>query len=230
MSAVVTALRGNRRSVEEKIRSMCSVVRLGDVDTYRSPAVGVKESRWLKDAGFTVAQSLVMLQHTGRLPSPDTAAIGVRDVTSRHVLSPKRADVLHRLLEIDAESFPSPWNLDTRTFHHACHATSEHRVILAEDDASSLPDGYAIVGRVGSRSYLQRLAVAPEFRRRGVARALVHHASRWADLRGATTMLVNTEPTNTAALALYRSLGFDTLSEPLVVLERAVYPMPGLPA
>jgi hypothetical protein len=36
-------------------------------------------------------------------------------------------------------------------------------------------------------------------------------------------MLVNTEPTNKAALALYHSLGFVTLPDPLVVLERPVH-------
>jgi ribosomal protein S18 acetylase RimI-like enzyme len=35
-------------------------------------------------------------------------------------------------------------------------------------------------------------------------------------------MLVNTEPTNAAALALYRSLGFDVLPDSFVVMERAV--------
>jgi hypothetical protein len=39
-------------------------------------------------------------------------------------------------------------------------------------------------------------------------------------------MLVNTEPTNTTALALYRSLGFDVLPDSLVVMERAVHITP----
>jgi ribosomal protein S18 acetylase RimI-like enzyme len=99
-------------------------------------------------------------------------------------------------------------------------------VIIAHDSTEHLPVGFAIIGRVGVRSYLQRLAVAPEARRRGVARQLVHHASLWADGRGAATMLVNTEPTNTTALALYRSLGFDVLPDSLVVMERAVHVTP----
>ena len=41
-------------------------------------------------------------------------------------------------------------------------------------------------------------------------------------------MLVNTEPTNAAALALYHSLGFVTLPDPLVVLERPVHTTAGV--
>lgn len=219
---MVTALRGNRRGAEGKIRSMCSVVRRGEADTYRTPALGAKDAQWLKLEGFGVVQTLIVLQRAGRVSSPSVASTLCRDATSRHVLSPKRDELLRTLLAIDASSFVAPWNLDSRTFEHACRATSEHRIVIASADPSGETVGYAIVGRVGIRSYLQRLAVAPEARRRGVGRALVHHASHWADGRGATSMLVNTEPTNTAALALYRSLGFETLPDSLVVMERAV--------
>jgi len=227
---VVTALRGNRRGAEGKIRSMCSVVSLGDVDTYRTPALSSTDALWLKDEGFTVAQTLVVLQRTGRVSTPSVPAAMCRNETSRHLLSPKRKGLLRALLAIDAASFPAPWNLDAPAFRHACRATGEHRVVIANDDNATSPIGYAIVGRVGVRSYLQRLAVAPHARRRGVAQALVHNASLWADSRGATTMLVNTEPTNAAALALYRSLGFDMLPDSFVVMERAVNVAPEVSA
>jgi len=223
---VVTALRGNRRSAEAKIRSMCSVVELGGVDTYRTPALGSADARWLSDEGFTVAQTLVVLQRTGRVSTPTATPTICIEETSRHLLSPRHEKLLHDLIAIDAASFPAPWNLDRGAFRHACRATGEHRVIIAHDSTEHLPVGFAIIGRVGVRSYLQRLAVAPEARRRGVARQLVHHASLWADGRGAATMLVNTEPTNTTALALYRSLGFDVLPDSLVVMERAVHITP----
>jgi GNAT superfamily N-acetyltransferase len=228
---VVTTLRGNRRGAEGKIRSMCSVVPLGDVDTYRTPALSSTDALWLKDEGFTVAQTLVVLQRTGRVSTPSVPTVVCRNETSRHLMSPKRKELLRALLAIDAASFPAPWNLDAPAFRHACRATGEHRVVIAnDDDNATSPIGYAIVGRVGVRSYLQRLAVAPHARRRGVAQALVHNASLWADSRGATTMLVNTEPTNAAALALYRSLGFDVLPDSFVVMERAVNVAPEVSA
>ena len=42
----------------------------------------------------------------------------------------------------------------------------------------------------------------------------------WAHSRGALDLLVNTEQSNAAALALYRGLGFVTVPDRLSVLER----------
>ena len=238
MSAVVTALRGDRRSGETKIRSTCSSLTLAGVATYRTPALSTNDARWFFDHGFVVRQSLVMLQRTGRLGSTAIGRetpIGVEydDVTCRHVMARQQQRLLSELLHIDGESFAAPWNLSAPAFRHACRATSEHRVIIARaiasgGDASGSASGYVIVGRSADQAYLQRLAVHPTHRRTGIARSLVWHASQWAGTRGADSMLVNTEPTNAAALALYHSLGFVTLPDPLVVLERPVHSTTGV--
>lgn len=234
MSAVVTALRGDRRSGETKIRSTCSKLSVAGVAIYRTPALSTNDARWFFDHGFVVRQSLVMLQRTGRLGSTAIGRgtpVGVEydDVTCRHVMARQRQQLLSELLHIDGESFAAPWNLSAPTFRHACHATSEHRVIIASSsDAGGSAIGYVIVGRSAGQAYLQRLAVHPTHRRTGIARSLVWHASQWACTRGADSMLVNTEPTNAAALALYHSLGFVTLPDPLVVLERPVHATTGV--
>lgn len=179
-----------------------------------------------------------MLQRTGRLGSTAIGRgtpIGVEydDVTCRHVMARQRERLLSELLHIDGESFAAPWNLSPPAFRHACRATSEHRVIIAsssdaDGSATGSAIGYVIVGRSAGQAYLQRLAVHPSHRRTGIARSLVWHASQWAGTRGADSMLVNTEPTNAAALALYHSLGFVTLPDPLVVLERPVHTTAGV--
>ena len=205
---------------------------------YRTPALSTNDARWFFDHGFVVRQSLVMLQRTGRLGSTAIGRgtpIGVEydDVTCRHVMARQRERLLSELLHIDGESFAAPWNLSPPAFRHACRATSEHRVIIAsssdaDGSATGSAIGYVIVGRSAGQAYLQRLAVHPSHRRSGIARSLVWHASQWAGTRGADSMLVNTEPTNAAALALYHSLGFVTLPDPLVVLERPVHTTAGV--
>ena len=82
--------------------------------------------------------------------------------------------------------------------------------------------GYAVTGRAGPISYLQRLAVHPDDQRHGMA----HHARpRRAALgprRGASSMLVNTQERNRPALALYEHLGFVLEPDGLDVLERTL--------
>jgi len=229
VSAVVTALRGDRRSGETRIRSTCSRLTVAGVATYRTPALSTNDARWFIDHDFVVRQSLVMLQHQGRFGSlaigrGTPVGVGYNDVTCRHVMARQRERLLSELLVIDGESFAAPWNLSAPAFRHACRATTEHRVIIAQATASGdSAIGFAIVGRSAGQAYLQRLAVHPTHRRTGIARSLVVQASQWTSARGADSMLVNTEPTNKAALALYHSLGFVTLPDPLVVLERPVH-------
>ncbi|MDZ7734336.1 MAG: GNAT family N-acetyltransferase [Acidimicrobiia bacterium] len=71
------------------------------------------------------------------------------------------------------------------------------------------------------RGYLQRLAVHPDERRRGLGRSLVLDSLTWLRRRGATVVLVNTQEDNHAALALVlekESLGFERRAEELAVL------------
>ena len=85
--------------------------------------------------------------------------------------------------------------------------------------------GYAITGRAGSIGYLQRLAVLPDHQRRGIGYALVIDGLLWARRRGSTSLLVNTQETNEAAVRLYERMGFQREAYGLAVLER---PLRGL--
>ena len=80
--------------------------------------------------------------------------------------------------------------------------------------------GYAIAGRGGDTGYLQRLAVHPAARGRGLGTALVVDALVWLRRRGASQGLVNTQRTNEGARALYLACGFKLLPESLSVLAR----------
>jgi len=77
--------------------------------------------------------------------------------------------------------------------------------LLARDQDA--PAGTAFVATLGSISVLHALEIAPAFRRRGLARALMNHAADWAKNNGASTIAVLVTRANTAAIALYSSLG-----------------------
>lgn len=73
-------------------------------------------------------------------------------------------------------------------------------------------EGYLIGWVVFEEFHIANLAVSPDFRRRGVARALVEHALDWAKAEGAEQALLEVRASNEAAQRLYRSLGFDLIS------------------
>lgn len=71
--------------------------------------------------------------------------------------------------------------------------------------------GYAVTLRVGDPVELvdlQRIAVRPEDRRRGLARALLAAATADAAATGATRMLLEVSADNPGALAFYAAEGF----------------------
>lgn len=67
--------------------------------------------------------------------------------------------------------------------------------------------GAAFVAIHDRTAMLHALVVAPEFRRLGLARAILAEACRWAAAEGAARMSLVVTRANTAALALYRDLG-----------------------
>ena len=122
------------------------------------------------------------------------------------------------LAAIDGRAFPRGWGLDTDAIGDALDATPWSRLRVAGRPA----EGYAITGRARTRGYLQRLAVDPVAQGRGLGRALVVDALRWLTAKGAMEVLVNTQEVNARALRLYADLGFEELSERLLVLGRPV--------
>lgn len=71
------------------------------------------------------------------------------------------------------------------------------------------PSGGMILARVAAdEAEILTLAVAPEARRKGVARALLARARTQAASAGATTIVLEVGARNTAAQTLYTSTGF----------------------
>lgn len=161
------------------------------------------------ECGFTERESLHLLRHDFA-SRPARPPIGVR------VRSARRTDQ-RRILQIDHLSFDEFWRFDRASLHSARRATPHHRYLAAVRERTVV--GYAIVGAAGANGYLQRLAVHPEARGQGVGSRLVLETIDWTMRRGGLAMLVNTQMTNGAALALYHSLGFELDTDRLRVLE-----------
>lgn len=85
---------------------------------------------------------------------------------------------------------------------------SARHVVLVTADL----DAYAVVSLAGEVADLDRIAVLPSSRGRGLARDLLDaQVDRARDL-GAERMLLEVRDDNAAAIGLYESAGFDTIS------------------
>ncbi len=71
--------------------------------------------------------------------------------------------------------------------------------------------GFAAFQLVADEAELRNLAVAPEYQRRGVGRALLEEARKRLVEAGAQRLYLEVRPSNKPALELYQSLGFSLL-------------------
>lgn len=78
------------------------------------------------------------------------------------------------------------------------------RVAVAQETAAI---GLGVV--MGSLLGIFDVVTAPQFRRMGYGRLLMHELLTWGEARGATTAFLQVHGANEPAKALYRALGFD---------------------
>jgi ribosomal protein S18 acetylase RimI-like enzyme len=178
-------------------------------------ALAPTEQHGFLRAGFAVREHLVLLSldlRGAQLPRP--ALPGIRRA--------KRAE-RDAVIAIDHAAFRPFWRFDGAALQDALDATPAVRFRVLDRTGAGrrrVLVGYAVAGRAGTRGYLQRLAVDPAQQRRGIGRALVLDALSWLARRGVEQVVVNTQPDNAPALALYAALGFRTQPGGLDVLGR----------
>ena len=82
-------------------------------------------------------------------------------------------------------------------------------VVASEGSEGSEIMGYALHELLDGFGYVRNLVTAPEHRRRGIGRALMEHLRELFTSHGASSWCLNVMPSNTAAVRLYRDLGFE---------------------
>jgi [ribosomal protein S18]-alanine N-acetyltransferase len=130
------------------------------------------------------------------------------------IFRPMEATDLPAVMEIDALCLPRPWS--ERVWREELESRYSLYLVLEEKDREpgmDPSDRRAIYAQIGVRRVLDELhvttlAVRPERRRRGYARALLERVL--AAFPEARRVQLEVRPTNTAARTLYESLGFVT--------------------
>jgi ribosomal-protein-alanine N-acetyltransferase len=106
---------------------------------------------------------------------------------------------------IDRASFHGPTvNVETELAHAWSY------LFLARPDAEEKACAFLLAWLVSDELHILSVATLPEFRRRGLGRALLAHAIEFAKGRGARTAILEVRPSNAAALDLYTAFGFVT--------------------
>lgn len=110
---------------------------------------------------------------------------------------------LDEVLEIEGASFSTPWS---RGSFRNLLGRRDAELWVAEIGSGVV--GYAVVWYMGHEGELGNLAVAPAWRRRGLARQLVHWVTEKASARGVARLFLEVRESNRAAQELYLHSGF----------------------
>ena len=97
--------------------------------------------------------------------------------------------------------------------HNAPRNVFDAKLAVQDDMLFVAVDKDAVVGTTmagydGHRGWLHKVAVLPQYRRRGAATALVRHAIRALRSAGCTKVNLQIRATNVAVRGFYESLGF----------------------
>jgi ribosomal-protein-alanine N-acetyltransferase len=120
------------------------------------------------------------------------------------MICPMTEDCLDTVLAIEAESFPSPWS--KALFEGELN--SPHSFPMVAVDSAGRIVGYICPMLVIDEGHILNVAVDPHFRGQGVGRLLVERVIMDCRLQGAEFVSLEVRPSNTAAISLYRQLGF----------------------
>ncbi|MDL2235896.1 ribosomal protein S18-alanine N-acetyltransferase [Christensenellaceae bacterium OttesenSCG-928-L17] len=117
---------------------------------------------------------------------------------------PMQKQDVHEVSLIERLCFRSPWSekmiageLKNRVAHYYVAETSEKEII-----------GYLGMWIMFEEAHITNIAVAPSYRRNGVAQRLMLHGMQQALLSGATQMTLEVREHNSGAQALYFGLDF----------------------
>lgn len=203
--ASLRLVRGSPEFLEQCVGALC---RWGAARVLSPPLDVSSQAVWQR-AGFEPELPLDVF--TRSLTDPVPAPVGV--------VEPGTPEDWDGAIAVDDAAFSPPWRMGPLGLEEAFDATPRATFFVARADDGLA--GFVIVGTALTTAYLQRLAVDPAHRRAGLGRDLVRAACRWGARHGAMRIVLNTQPDNGAAAALYRAEGFAVSPGALTVLGRA---------
>jgi ribosomal protein S18 acetylase RimI-like enzyme len=150
----------------------------------------------LEEAGFQETNTVIFLKwHAHPLPSLPPHRGVIRNI------KPSDVPAIHK---IDQRAFGELWKHSPQTLRAAYRQSSLATILQINDH----PVAYQMTTFSALGAHLARLAVDPDWWRKGIAAALVAHLLQELSNRGFHQVTVNTQEDNTPSRNLYRRLGF----------------------
>ncbi len=115
-----------------------------------------------------------------------------------------RAGDLERVLEIEKNTFPQPW--DRNCFEAEIEGAPVRWPIVAVRKGKVV--GYAVAWFVEDEAHLANVAVDAAYRNLGIGSLLIRHVIREARRRGAVLLGLEARRSNLRAIDLYSRFGF----------------------
>ena len=119
--------------------------------------------------------------------------------------NPDAAADIDAIAALEAESFTNPWPREQLVWELVNSDVT--RIFLMRDHSAAIA-AFCLCWVIFDELHINTLAVAPRFRRRGVATLLMQHVLAEAAREGALKATLEVRASNQAALALYERLGF----------------------
>lgn len=123
------------------------------------------------------------------------------------VIAPAVFGDIDRLMEIEFRSFSDPWSRkgfeDALTYHYSYMLTARCLGKVA---------GYCCLYHILDEGEIVNVAVAPEFRGRGIGFLMLSSLIQYGREQGVRRFLLDVRVSNQPAIALYKKAGFQTLA------------------
>lgn len=123
---------------------------------------------------------------------------------------------LDAVAELEKTCFSTPWTYENLA--ESLENDTAHFFVALDDEKVI---GYIGVNVISDSCFIDNIVVYPEYRRQGVGKALLKIAALTADVMGADFISLEVRESNYAAIALYRSMGFEVMG-----LRKNFYRMP----
>ena len=117
------------------------------------------------------------------------------------------------ILSIESLSFQRPWERRAFLSELGLPGAESLAVRQTDFDGRQRIVAYIFFRWVADEIHILKIAVAPEWRCRGIAAALMEESLVLAETNGCSMAYLEVRPANTAAVMLYHKLGFSVIGK-----------------